>query len=107
VREIDPEHAQARVNLKHSRERSGVRSVPDEFTPRSRRLHAAAKRIADVATRLPQPTISLCMIVKDEEEMLPGCLEAAAKWVDQVLRRRHGLERPHERDRGRTWCDRN
>ena len=30
-------------------------------------------------------TVSLCMIVKDEEEMLPGCLEAVASAVDELI----------------------
>ena len=29
--------------------------------------------------------ISLCMIVKDEEEMLPGCLAAVAEHVDEIV----------------------
>ena len=30
-------------------------------------------------------TISLCMIVKNEEEMLPACLESVADWVDEMI----------------------
>ena len=30
------------------------------------------------------PTVSACMIVKDEEEMLPRCLESI-KWVDELI----------------------
>jgi glycosyltransferase involved in cell wall biosynthesis len=30
-------------------------------------------------------TISLCMIVKDEELMLPGCLESVKDWVDEMI----------------------
>ena len=30
-------------------------------------------------------TISLCMIVKNEEEMLPMCLETTKDWVDEII----------------------
>ncbi|RKX22839.1 MAG: hypothetical protein DRP51_01670 [Candidatus Zixiibacteriota bacterium] len=30
-------------------------------------------------------TISACMIVKDEEEMLPNCLESIRSWVDEII----------------------
>ena len=34
----------------------------------------------------PTPArLSLCMIVKDEEEMLPGCLEAIRGAVDEII----------------------
>ena len=34
---------------------------------------------------LPKKTISLCMIVKDEEEFLPGCLESVKEAVDEII----------------------
>ncbi|MDW5597020.1 glycosyltransferase [Conexibacter stalactiti] len=47
-----------------------------------------AQRALTVAERA-QPavgkTVSLCMIVKDEEEMLPRCLAAAAPAVDEIV----------------------
>lgn len=30
-------------------------------------------------------TISACMIVKDEEELLPGCLDSIRDWVDEII----------------------
>jgi tetratricopeptide (TPR) repeat protein len=30
-------------------------------------------------------TISVCMIVKNEEELLPNCLESVRNWVDEVI----------------------
>ena len=30
-------------------------------------------------------TISACMIVKNEEEMLPNCLESIRSWVDEII----------------------
>ena len=31
------------------------------------------------------PSVSLCVVVRDEEELLPGCLEAAAPAADEVV----------------------
>ncbi len=31
------------------------------------------------------PTISACMIVKNEEELLPDCLESIRDWVDEII----------------------
>jgi tetratricopeptide (TPR) repeat protein len=88
VREIEPEHTQARGNVRACKGRdkaTGFKKVPAELMRRAQAHHAAAKRLADLATRLPERTVSLCMIVKDEEEMLPGCLEAVVPWVDEVI----------------------
>ena len=49
---------------------------------RARRPRAARRAAARPAQGL---TVSLCMIVKDEEEMLPGCLEAVAGAVDEMI----------------------
>ncbi len=43
-----------------------------------RRLAAAARPVEGL-------TVSLCMIVKDEEELLPACLEAARGAVDEIV----------------------
>jgi tetratricopeptide (TPR) repeat protein len=59
---------------------------------RSRALHAdapvLAERAADLAARA-QPAeglrLSLCMIVRDEQEMLGRCLASVAKAVDEIL----------------------
>ena len=31
------------------------------------------------------PTLSLCMIVKNEESFLPKCLDSCRKWVDEII----------------------
>ncbi|MDX6555703.1 MAG: hypothetical protein QOD86_1898, partial [Miltoncostaeaceae bacterium] len=41
--------------------------------------------IAERARGADGLTLSFCMIVKDEEEMLPGCLEAVRPFVDEVI----------------------
>lgn len=64
----------------------GRRRVPEqadatvlgELAPR-------ALRIAERAQPAAGKTVSLCMIVKDEEEMLPRCLAAAAPAVDEIV----------------------
>jgi tetratricopeptide (TPR) repeat protein len=51
-------------------------------------LAALGERGFDVASRARRAdglSISLCMIVKDEEELLPGCLEAARDAVDEMV----------------------
>ncbi len=59
---------------------------------RTRPLHAAvpglARRATSVATRAKPAsglTLSLCMIVRDEEQMLPRCLAAVAPAVDEIV----------------------
>lgn len=44
-----------------------------------------ALRVAELAQPAVGKTVSLCMIVKDEEEMLPRCLAAAAPAVDEIV----------------------
>lgn len=59
---------------------------------RTRPLHAAvpglARRATSAANRAKPATgltLSLCMIVKDEEQMLPRCLAAVAGAVDEIV----------------------
>ncbi|HEY1569385.1 MAG TPA: glycosyltransferase [Solirubrobacteraceae bacterium] len=59
---------------------------------RTRPLHAAvpglARRATGVANRAKPATgltLSLCMIVRDEEQMLPRCLAAVAPAVDEIV----------------------
>lgn len=63
------------------------RRVP-AAAPAAALLGELAPRALAVAARA-QPavgkTVSLCMIVKDEEEMLPRCLAAAAPAVDEIV----------------------
>jgi tetratricopeptide (TPR) repeat protein len=48
-------------------------------------LASRARAIAKQARPATNLTLSLCMIVKDEEEMLPRCLAAAAPAVDEIV----------------------
>jgi tetratricopeptide (TPR) repeat protein len=48
-------------------------------------LAQRAKRVARRAQPATGLTLSLCMIVRDEEEMLPRCLAAVAPAVDEII----------------------
>ncbi|HEX4009240.1 MAG TPA: glycosyltransferase [Solirubrobacteraceae bacterium] len=85
ARGLDPALRDAERNLVEvaRRKRGGRHTKP---------LHAAvpalARRAQSVAQRARPATgltISLCMIVRDEEEMLPRCLAAAAPAVDEIV----------------------
>ena len=62
----------------------------------SRRAPSASPRAARPATGL---TLSLCMIVKDEEAMLAALPGRRRATPSTRCRRRHGLDRPDGRDR--------
>jgi glycosyltransferase involved in cell wall biosynthesis len=48
-------------------------------------LSARARKLAPKAQPAKNLTLGLCMIVKDEEEMLPKCLAAVAPAVDEIV----------------------
>jgi GT2 family glycosyltransferase/glycosyltransferase involved in cell wall biosynthesis/tetratricopeptide (TPR) repeat protein len=76
---IDDNLAAARELARVPRERSGRHTGP---------LKALAARVEAVARRAVPADgmrISLCMIVKDEEELLPACLSAVAGHVDEIV----------------------
>jgi tetratricopeptide (TPR) repeat protein len=84
---LDPEFPNAEDNLAQARGRRG-RGGPQLPKPIELALPAlgkAAIRCADRAQPVDGLTMSLCMIVKDEEEMLPRCLEAAKPAVDEIV----------------------
>jgi tetratricopeptide (TPR) repeat protein len=76
---IDDNLAAARELVRVPRERSGRQTGV---------LRTLAARVEAVARRAVPATgmrISLCMIVKDEEELLPACLAAVAPHVDELV----------------------
>ncbi|HEY2869167.1 MAG TPA: glycosyltransferase [Gaiellales bacterium] len=83
---LDPDLPHAAANVVHARERarSGAR-LPGVGATRTRPLAERARRLAGRARPARKLTISLCMIVKDEEEMLPGCLEPLQGVVDEMI----------------------
>ena len=85
---LDPKLPHARKNLAAACERERARMVaplPRQLVLASRALGARAQGIAARAKPTTGLTLSLCMIVKDEEEMLPGCLEAIRGAVDEII----------------------
>ncbi len=85
ARRLDPSLLTAERNLDEvgRRRRAGRRTRP---------LHAAVpgltRRATSIANRAKPAsglTLSLCMIVRDEEQMLPRCLAAVAGAVDEMI----------------------
>src|SRR5438477_300479 len=74
----------APADWRRRRARSGAR-LPGVGATRTRPLAERARRVAGRAKPVKKLTISLCMIVKDEEEMLPGCLEPLRGVVDEMI----------------------
>ncbi|HKG38794.1 MAG TPA: glycosyltransferase [Conexibacter sp.] len=88
ARRLDPDLANVQRNLDEiaRRRKGGVspafpRAIAVALTEVARR----ARRVADRARPAEGMRLSLCMIVKDEEEMLPRCLAAAARAVDEIV----------------------
>ena len=83
---LDPALPHLGRNLTECKRRRGVggrpkrlvHGVPPEFVSRARRAAERAKPASGLR-------LSLCMIVRDEEEMLPRCLEAVAAAVDEIV----------------------
>jgi tetratricopeptide (TPR) repeat protein len=86
---LDPDLPHLQRNLSElGRRRRSQRGPQGHLRP----LHASlpplvrrAKSIAAKAKPAENLTLSLCMIVRDEEEMLPRCLQAVAPAVDEIV----------------------
>lgn len=81
---LDPELALARRNLA-AIARLPQTSLSGRLGNRLRALAARASQVAKRARPAQGMTLSLVMIVRDEEEMLPGCLEPLAPVVDEIV----------------------
>src|SRR3954453_6383457 len=89
-RRLDDTVAHVESNLREiaRRRRAGAGGVPKLPAPvrtELKPLAARAKACAKAAKPATGLTLSLCMIVKDEEEMLPRCLAAAKPAVDEMI----------------------
>ncbi|HTR33832.1 MAG TPA: glycosyltransferase [Gaiellaceae bacterium] len=84
---LDPELDHVRDNLDAARRRKqGPRArLQPPAAAQARALAARAARVASAARPADGLTLSLVMIVKDEEEMLPGCLDAVREAVDEMV----------------------
>ena len=68
------------------RRKRGARvDIPAPVREAAKTLTRRARQAAGNARRVEGQTLSLCMIVKDEEEMLPRTLEAIAPAVDEII----------------------
>ncbi|HZV72930.1 MAG TPA: glycosyltransferase [Conexibacter sp.] len=88
ARRLDPELANVQRNLDEVvRRRKGgaAPAFPRATAIALTELAKRARRAADRARPAEGLRLSLCMIVKDEEEMLPRCLAAAAPAVDEIV----------------------
>src|SRR3954454_21820431 len=89
AKRLDPNLPNVQRNLDEvaRRRKSGwtPRDLPAAVTTALRALEADAKKIAARAQPANGLTISLCMIVRDEESMLPRCLEAVKDGVDEIV----------------------
>ena len=83
---LDPELPNVERNLAECarRKRAGVRVLPQAAGP-IRELQPRVDRIAAAARPAEGLTISLCMIVKDEEAMIARCLQAARDAVEEII----------------------
>jgi len=85
---LDASLPHVQENLEAVRLRKSVGSRPVLRPPLSIRVKALgrrARRVAKAAAPAAGLTLTLCMIVKDEEEMLPGCLDAVRDAVDEII----------------------
>ena len=89
ARRLDPDLAHVANNLDQLQARRRARLQPPPLPPAVRAamrdLAPRGKRVAAAARPAEGLTLSLCMIVKDEEEMLPRCLAAVRDAVDELV----------------------
>jgi tetratricopeptide (TPR) repeat protein len=86
AKRLDPELPHLEQNLAAVTQRSSS-AVPKRlaFHPALAAVGKRAKRVAARARPAEGQRISLCMIVRDEEEMLPRTLEAIRPAVDEII----------------------
>jgi tetratricopeptide (TPR) repeat protein len=87
---LDAELPDVAGNLKacQARRKQGIttpQGLPPQVLRALRDLGPRAQRAAQKAVPAEGRTVSLCMIVKDEEAMLPRCLAAVAEHVDELI----------------------
>jgi tetratricopeptide (TPR) repeat protein len=89
ARRLDPDLQHVANNLtelgKRRKARVPAPPLPPAVRALLRDLAPRGKRVAASARPADGLTLSLCMIVKDEEEMLPRCLAAARDAVDELV----------------------
>ncbi|HEX4521682.1 MAG TPA: glycosyltransferase [Gaiellaceae bacterium] len=84
---LDPEldHVAANRKAARSRRKKNPPVLPGNLSARARAAGVRAGELARRAKTAEGLTLSLVMIVKNEEEMLPGCLAAVHDAVDEIV----------------------
>jgi len=84
---LDPELPHVDRNLAALRKQRQRRTigVPKTIALESSQIAARARAVAAAARPVEGLKLSLCMIVRDEEEMLPGCLAPVHEHVDEIV----------------------
>jgi hypothetical protein len=84
---LDPQLPHTADNLAQTRirKRAGAQALRGPFAQKLRSLGSRAKRVAGQARPTRGLKLSLCMIVKDEEDMLDGCLAPLQGVVDEMI----------------------
>src|SRR5260221_12838825 len=84
---LDPQldHVQKNIREVRRRKQGNQQSLKGLDGSRANALGVRARRVASAAQPTKGLTVTLTMIVKDEEEMLPGCLEAVHGAVDEIV----------------------
>ncbi|MBB4661018.1 tetratricopeptide repeat-containing glycosyltransferase family 2 protein [Conexibacter arvalis] len=90
ARRLDPELPEVGRNLAELARRRRAGAPPANAVPKALAVAVAglgrrAERVAERARPAEGLTLSLCMIVRDEEEMLPRCLAAVAEFADELV----------------------
>ena len=86
ARRLDPElpHVERNIAECKRRRRKGIRTLP-QAVGAVRALQPKLDRVIAAAEPAKGMTLSLCMIVKDEEAMLGRCLQAVRAAVDEIV----------------------
>jgi tetratricopeptide (TPR) repeat protein len=88
VEQLEPEHEEL-MRRRGACSAVAASSAPSAWAaghaPLLERSRAAIDVVLERAVDVPAQRISLCMIVRDEEEMLPRSLDAAMPFVDEVI----------------------
>ncbi|MGO9902040.1 MAG: glycosyltransferase [Solirubrobacteraceae bacterium] len=83
---LDPSLPHTRRNIAECKRRKRSAGGPTrQLQGVSSQLVRRARSVAERARPAKGLTLSLCMIVRDEEDMLARCLEAAAPAVDEIV----------------------
>lgn len=84
--EADPGNHLPYLNLSRLLAASNQQEQANEITTRGIK---ACNQVADLRllqkSQASRPRISACMIVRDEEELLPDCLASIRDWIDEII----------------------